>query len=143
MTFSNRMLAIGACVLMSAGTGAVPATAAKSKSKTRSCDAVVQRVAPFGQQAPVMHAATRIWVRGISCQRARTRIGTSILQVASASPTPPPNCCSSPWYSDDADWWLKAGWKVERGIGIDPKAKDGGRFIVSKGSMRMRFTRWS
>jgi hypothetical protein len=143
MTNSRRALTIAACTVAACGTGVATASAAKPKPKTRSCDAVVQRVIPFGQQAPVMQAATRIWVRGATCGRIRDRIGTSILQVGAASPTPPPGCCESAWYSDDADWWRKAGWKVERGIGANSEAPNGARFIVSKGNIRLRFTRWT
>lgn len=123
---------------------APPALAAKpTTGKLRTCDAVVQRPKPAGQEATVVQAATRIWTRGVACATARRLIGGSILQVGSASPTPPTVCCESSWYANDADWWRKNGWRVERGLGADTKAKDGARFVVTKGPRTIRFTRWS
>lgn len=138
--------AVCATVVASALTLMAPAADAASRKaahEVHRCEATVQRVKPFGQGVTVIQAATRIWTRGISCRRARSLVGDSILQVGSAAPTPPPGCCESAWYADDADWWRKKGWRVERGIGADPTARDGARFIVKRRTATIRFTRWA
>lgn len=146
---SRRRTAIAsaacAALVATASTLAAPAAdaARKSSQRVHRCEAVVQRVTPFGQQTTVIQAATRIWTRGSTCRRARKLVGNSILQVGSAAPTPPTVCCESSWYANDADWWRKKGWRVERGIGANPTAPDGARFIVKRGTSTIRFTRWA
>ena len=127
-----------------------PAVAAPKKPDrtVRHCEAVVLRVTPFGQQTKVIQAATDISTRGVPCKRARSLIGDSILQVGSAAPIPPPPPGDATWIANDADWWTKKRWRVHRGIGVDPTAPNGGRFIVTQGPIKrptatIRFTRWS
>ncbi|MEV4419330.1 hypothetical protein AB0L40_05050 [Patulibacter sp. NPDC049589] len=142
-TIVSTVCAAVAATALTLAAPAADAASHKAAHRVHRCEATVQRVKPFGQDATVIEAATRIWTRGISCRRARTLIGDSILQVGSAAPTPPMGCCESSWYANDADWWRKKGWRVERGIGVTPTAPDGARFIVKRRTATIRFTRWA
>lgn len=140
---SFRPLPIALVAAAAIGPLAVSPANAAAKSRVRQCDATVQRVVPAGQSASVLQAATKISTRGVSCRRARNLISASIVQVGQSSPAPPEVCCDGGWYANDADWWRRNGWRVEHGLGADPKAANGARFVVRRGKGTIRFTRWA
>lgn len=118
------------------GVSAQPASAARSYQ----CDGAVQRVLQRSQQPTVLQAGTKISVRGMRCKSAISTVGAMLLQVGGSTPT---YVSGNPryWFADDADFWRKTGWTVQRTSG-DPHGKNGARWHVTKGKVSLRFTRW-
>lgn len=122
-----------ALVLLPALAAPAYAGAATHKVKTTTCASTVQRPRLATDQGPVtvLRAATNIKARRISCTKARSLIGTQILQVASVPQT----------YPDAQNWWTQKSWKVTRVS--DPTSYHGGPFAVQKvGGIRIWFTLW-